>query len=160
MVSVPGLMLQVWPQLQDPGQKLLCPPSHGLEWAPSWNLSLSSHPCSVVHACLILWFPSLGLCSTLQVLEMSPELWLCLLWSQSFSSIIFSSSLSPLLLGQSLAHRIPRLRGLGLTEALETRSIALSGQKPRDTHLHTHKHMNNLKKPRYVYSCSISYITL
>lgn len=72
--------------------------------------------------------------STLQVLEMSLELWLCLLWPQCFSSIIFSSSLSPLLLAQSLAHRIPWLRGLGFTEALETRTTALSGQKPRHTH--------------------------
>ena len=143
MVSVPGLMLQAWPQLQDPGQELLCPASHGLEWAASWNLSLSSHPCSVVPACLILWSPSLGLCSALRVLEVSPELWLCLRWPPSFSSILFSSSLSPLLLGQSLAHRVPWRRGLGLTEALETRSIALSGQKPRHTHLHTYKHMNN-----------------
>ena len=98
--------------------------------------------------------------STLQVLEMSPELWLCLLWPQCFSSIIFSSSLSPLLLAQSLAHRIPWGRGLGFTEALETRTTALSGQKPRHTHLQTHKHMNNFLKHRYVYSCSISYITL
>lgn len=101
------------------------------------------HSCKLVHACLILCPFATGLCSSLQVLELSLEscpVCCCLdplPLSLSFPASAFSWGVRPL----CLTHRIPWPWELGLVETPETRTIAHSDRNHRHTYLHTYTHL-------------------